>query len=56
MSIIVKYVPAWLPGMGFKRMGLQARGLIRDMERIPLERVKNEMVCLTRPTFGKATY
>lgn len=30
--------------MEFKRRGLRARALVRDMERIPLERVKREMV------------
>ena len=33
-----------MPGMEFKRRGLKARALVRDMERIPLERVKREMV------------
>ena len=41
---IVQYLPAWMPGMEFKRRGLRARALIRNMERIPLERVKQEMV------------
>ncbi|TFY56487.1 hypothetical protein EVJ58_g7612 [Rhodofomes roseus] len=40
---IMKYLPAWMPGMEVKRSGLRARRLIRDMERIPLERVKREM-------------
>ncbi|KAH9917058.1 cytochrome P450 [Fomitopsis serialis] len=48
---LLKYVPAWMPGMGFKRRGLRARGLIKDMERIPLERVKREMAAgIARPS------
>ncbi|KAH9829577.1 cytochrome P450 monooxygenase [Rhodofomes roseus] len=40
---IMKYLPSWMPGMEMKRRGLRARHLIRDMESIPLERVKREM-------------
>ncbi|KZT69356.1 cytochrome P450 [Daedalea quercina L-15889] len=51
----LKYLPAWAPGMGFKRRGLQARSLIRDMERIPLERVKSKMAAGTaRPSVATA--
>jgi len=49
----LKYLPAWLPGMEFKRRGLRARKLIRDMNHIPLERVKREMAAGTaRTCFG----
>lgn len=40
----VKYVPSWVPGMGFKRRGLRARTMIRDTERIPLETLMRKMV------------
>jgi len=50
---ILKHVPAWMPGMEFKRKGLRARGLIKDMERTPLERVKREMAAgIARPSIA----
>ncbi|KZT66772.1 cytochrome P450 [Daedalea quercina L-15889] len=40
----LQYVPAWMPGMEFKRRGLRARKMVQDMHRIPLERVKRELM------------
>ncbi|EPS93950.1 hypothetical protein FOMPIDRAFT_48762 [Fomitopsis schrenkii] len=44
---ILKYLPAWLPGMDFKRRGLRARGLIRHMEQIPLRIEEGTARCST---------
>ncbi|KAH9917059.1 cytochrome P450 monooxygenase [Fomitopsis serialis] len=35
---VLKYLPAWMPGAGFKRLARQVQGSIRDMEYIPLRR------------------
>lgn len=40
----MKYLPAWMPGAGFKRLAREVRGSIRDMEYIPLRRVQQAMV------------
>ena len=40
----VKYIPAWLPGAGFKRAALYARKLAWDMRYIPFEAVKAHVV------------
>ncbi|EPS93953.1 hypothetical protein FOMPIDRAFT_1170091 [Fomitopsis schrenkii] len=40
---ILKYLPAWMPGAGFKRLARQVQGSIRDMEYIPLRRVRQAM-------------
>ncbi|KZT69355.1 cytochrome P450 [Daedalea quercina L-15889] len=51
----LKCLPTWFPGMGFKRRGLHARGIIRNMESIPLERVKHEMAAgAARPSIAAA--
>ena len=46
----VKYLPAWMPGAGFKRLARSVRGSIRDMEYIPLRRVQQAMVRLPLPS------
>ncbi|KZT66768.1 cytochrome P450 [Daedalea quercina L-15889] len=40
----LQYVPAWMPGMEFKRRGLRARKMVQEVNRIPLERVKRELM------------
>ncbi|KZT69359.1 cytochrome P450 [Daedalea quercina L-15889] len=40
---ILKYLPAWMPGAGFKTLAQQVRGSIRDMEYMPLRRVQKAM-------------
>ncbi|KAH9834659.1 cytochrome P450 [Rhodofomes roseus] len=44
---ILKYLPAWMPGAGFKRLARQVQGSIRDMEYIPLRRVQKAMAAGT---------
>ncbi|EPT05737.1 hypothetical protein FOMPIDRAFT_1045040 [Fomitopsis schrenkii] len=39
----VRYIPAWMPGMDFKRSAAIARKAIRDMEEIPYRNVMQEM-------------
>ncbi|EPT05741.1 hypothetical protein FOMPIDRAFT_1027275 [Fomitopsis schrenkii] len=40
---ILRYVPAWIPGMEFKRSAATARKAIRDMEAVPYRKVMKEM-------------
>ncbi|KAH9917067.1 cytochrome P450 monooxygenase [Fomitopsis serialis] len=40
---ILKYVPAWIPGMSFKRATAKARKAVGDMEDIPYQAVKDDM-------------
>ena len=47
---VVMYLPAWMPGAGFKRLARSVRGSIRDMEYIPLRRVQQAMVRLPLPS------
>lgn len=43
-AVQVKYVPAWMPGAGFKRIGAQWREKIMLNVNAPFEKVKNDMV------------
>ncbi|KAH9917066.1 cytochrome P450 [Fomitopsis serialis] len=40
---ILRYLPAWLPGMHFKYSAAKARKAIEDMEDMPYRTVKNDM-------------
>ncbi|KAI0712884.1 cytochrome P450 monooxygenase [Fomitopsis betulina] len=39
----LKYLPAWMPGAGFKRLARNVQGSIRDMEYTPLRHVRQAM-------------
>lgn len=40
----LKYVPAWLPGAGFKRQAAKMRHDLEDLYDVPYEFVRREMV------------
>ncbi|KZT69390.1 cytochrome P450 [Daedalea quercina L-15889] len=48
---ILKYVPAWIPGMGFKYSAAIARKAIEDMEDIPYNAVNNVATGDAKPSF-----
>jgi hypothetical protein len=43
-SFSVKYIPAWLPGMGFKRYALRVRKDVEEMENMLFDVAKKYMV------------
>jgi hypothetical protein len=47
--MIVRYVPSWVPGAGFKTFAKEASGLHRRMRDAPFEVVKTQMVRVTGP-------
>nr|BAK09496.1 cytochrome P450 [Postia placenta] len=40
---ILKYIPTWMPGAGFKRQALRAKDMWAEMTRIPYQRVRDDM-------------
>ncbi|KAI0712878.1 hypothetical protein C8Q72DRAFT_222129 [Fomitopsis betulina] len=44
--IIVRYMPTWLPGSGWKRKALDVRKLMHEVMSIPYEKTKEAVVCL----------
>ncbi|KAF7364088.1 Cytochrome P450 [Mycena sanguinolenta] len=46
---ILKYVPSWFPGAGFKRQAAKWRVLARGMMEIPFAETKRQMECGTAP-------
>lgn len=40
---ILKYIPTWMPGAGFKRQALRARDMWAEMTRIPYQRICDDM-------------
>ena len=47
-SCSVKYIPAWLPGMAFKRHALKARKDVEEMENMLFDVAKSHMVGLAQ--------
>jgi hypothetical protein len=43
---VLKYVPSWFPGAGFKRKAARWRAYIREMLERPYHRVKRELVSI----------
>jgi hypothetical protein len=43
---VLKYVPSWFPGAGFKRKAARWRACIREMLERPYHRVKGELVSI----------
>lgn len=41
---VLRHLPAWFPGAGFKRYALETRKLTADMQNVPLQVVKTRMV------------
>jgi hypothetical protein len=41
---LVKYLPTWMPGAGFKRNALSVRKDVEKMLGMPFDMVKNNMV------------
>ncbi|KZT03177.1 cytochrome P450 [Laetiporus sulphureus 93-53] len=51
---VLKYLPTWLPGAGFKRKALEVRDAGVISRTIPFERVKREMLSgVARPSFAQ---
>ncbi|KAI0640974.1 cytochrome P450 [Trametes meyenii] len=49
---ILKNIPTWMPGAGFKRNAFRIRGLVRNLMDLPYNMVKNAMVSgNARPCF-----
>ncbi|KZT03186.1 cytochrome P450 [Laetiporus sulphureus 93-53] len=42
---ILQYIPAWMPGAGFKRKALELRRSTFESMNVPFMRVKDEMAC-----------
>lgn len=45
LAVLVKYVPSWFPGAGFKLFGRDCRRRCEDVAGLPFELVKKQMVC-----------
>lgn len=45
LIVLVKYVPSWFPGAGFKRFAEDCRRCSDDLSEIPFDFVKDKMVC-----------
>ena len=43
---VLKYVPSWFPGAGFKRKAARWRAYIREMPERPYRRVKRDLVSI----------
>jgi hypothetical protein len=48
---VVKYVPGWFPGAGFKAFAAEARKLGQDLVQLPFEDLKSRMVRLLHIDF-----
>ncbi|KZT03182.1 cytochrome P450 [Laetiporus sulphureus 93-53] len=49
---ILQYIPAWLPGAGFKRNALKLRRSAFEAMNVPFMRVKEEMACgVAKPSY-----
>ncbi|KZT03183.1 cytochrome P450 [Laetiporus sulphureus 93-53] len=49
---ILQYIPAWMPGAGFKRKALEIRRLAFEAMNVPFMRVKDEMACgIAKPSY-----
>lgn len=44
---VVKYVPSWLPGAGFKRKAKVWKALTMTMLHAPFNALKENVVCVT---------
>ena len=42
--VIVRYVPDWFPGTGWKVKGKILKGLLEEMVEVPFQFVKDQMV------------
>ncbi|TFY60387.1 hypothetical protein EVJ58_g5185 [Rhodofomes roseus] len=52
---VLKYIPAWLPGAGFKRAALMAKEAIAATENIPYDSVKDDIAAgVAKPSFTTA--
>ncbi|KAI8992776.1 cytochrome P450 [Trametes punicea] len=40
---LLKHIPTWMPGAGFKRNALKVRGMVRELMEVPYNMVKNSM-------------
>lgn len=43
-TIVVKFVPSWIPGVDFKRRMLETRGYVEKLKNIPFDRLREERV------------
>ncbi|OSX58605.1 hypothetical protein POSPLADRAFT_1060503 [Postia placenta MAD-698-R-SB12] len=49
---ILKYIPTWMPGAGFKRQALRVKDMWAEMTRIPYQRVRDDMALgKAKPSF-----
>ena len=44
ISLVVKYVPEWVPGAGFQRQAREWKALMDQVNDVPYHFVKNQMV------------
>ncbi|KAL0952779.1 hypothetical protein HGRIS_007003 [Hohenbuehelia grisea] len=52
---LMKYVPTWMPGAGFKRNALKCRELVQRMMDVPFQKVKQDMENgIASPSFTSA--
>lgn len=49
---ILRHLPSWLPGAGFKRFGEETRLLTDQIQNVPLELVRKNMVNLSQVFFA----
>jgi hypothetical protein len=55
-SFSVKYIPAWLPGMAFKRHALKVRKDIEGVRNTLFDVAKNNMVSLPQPDIHETSF
>ena len=48
-SCTVRYVPAWFPGAEFKRYAKRVGAKMAEMEHVPFNWAKKQIVCLFPP-------
>jgi hypothetical protein len=49
---VLRHLPTWFPGTGFKRFAQESKVLTDQMLNVPIELVKNNMVRVNKLTFS----
>jgi hypothetical protein len=52
----VKYIPAWLPGMAFKRHALRVRKDVEGMRKMLFDVAKEYIVSLPQPDIHETSF
>lgn len=47
LCIVVRWIPAWVPGAGFQSSARQFKNTVTDFLTVPVDFVRDQMVCLS---------